>query len=243
MRVRDAKMVLASRLLKRYAIARYCAVPWFSANATRDANTKPVFRKPDGSEPLLFNITHQDGLVVLLGVGNPPPGLAVGVDIVSPSERRDHDHETITREGWSTYVDIHAEVFAPEEASALNALPFRRDTVKGRDELLRYFYSLWCMREAYVKMTGEALLAGWLRQLDMRDFAPPEVMAEQGRAQGAWMHGKKVAGVEVTLKDLSGRFMVCSAVREGKDGRTVEVGQYGELDVGEILAFAMAPDA
>ncbi|KAF7547713.1 hypothetical protein G7046_g8917 [Stylonectria norvegica] len=46
--VRDAKLALGSALLKRYAISRYCGVPWSSATSVRDERTKPVFRMPDG---------------------------------------------------------------------------------------------------------------------------------------------------------------------------------------------------
>src|SRR5262249_33336031 len=41
------------------------------------------------------------------------------------------------------------------------------------DVRLRAFYALWCLREAYVKMTGEALLAPWLAELEFRRFRAP----------------------------------------------------------------------
>ncbi|KAH8169923.1 4'-phosphopantetheinyl transferase superfamily protein [Sarocladium implicatum] len=234
-RVRDAKMALASRLIKRYAIARFCNVPWNEAVSTRDANTKPIFRKPDGSEPLFFNVTHQDGLVILFGVYQPPQGVAIGVDIVSPSERRDRDHEVLAKDGWLSFVDMHAEVFSPHEVKALKALTFDRNTAAGKDKLLRWFYAIWCLREAYVKMTGEALLAKWLRDLEIRNFSPP---GDDGSGnEEALMYGKQVEGVDIRLEDLWDGFMVGSVVRRGERGETLEVGEWTNLDVEEILAF------
>jgi 4'-phosphopantetheinyl transferase len=229
-------MALVSRLLKRYAISRFCAVPWNEATAFPDANTKPVFRKSDGTEPLLFNVTHQDGLVMLFGIYNPPPGLAIGVDIVSPSERRGRDHETLSKEGWESYVDIHADVFSPKEVTVLKALNFDRQTEQGKDRLLRWFYALWCLREAYIKMTGEALLASWLKDLEIRGFGPPEDIKDG--VEGAWMYGKQVEGVEIRLEDVLDGFMVSSVVRRGNSGETVTIGEWKALDVDEILAFA-----
>lgn len=231
-------MALASRLVKRYAISRFCAVPWADATAFPDANKKPIFRKNDGSEPFIFNVTHQDGLVILFGVNQPPQGLAIGVDVVSPSERRDRDHETITKEGWPEYVDIHAEVFSPKEVTVLKSLSFDRQTADGKDRLLRWFYALWCLREAYIKMTGEALLANWLRELEIRGFAPPE--EQQESAEEAWLHDKRVDGVDIRLEKPLDDFMVSSVVRRGTAGETVEVGSWTDLDIETLIAHGQS---
>ncbi|KAG9254224.1 uncharacterized protein F5Z01DRAFT_656319 [Emericellopsis atlantica] len=167
--VKDAKMALVSRLLKWYLISRYAPCAWDAATPTRNKNTKPVYIAPDGSEPVIFNVTHQAGLVVLIAAVRPKPGMSVGVDIVCPTERRDKDLGLISKDGWKEYVSMHEEVLSQPECTSLNRLPF-----KDLDHRLRYFYTLWCLREAYVKMTGEALLAPWLKRLEMRYFAPPE---------------------------------------------------------------------
>ncbi|AEO65630.1 uncharacterized protein THITE_2112781 [Thermothielavioides terrestris NRRL 8126] len=41
------------------------------------------------------------------------------------------------------------------------------------DAKLRAFYALWALREAYVKLTGDALMAPWLHELEFVDFRPP----------------------------------------------------------------------
>ena len=38
---------------------------------------------------------------------------------------------------------------------------------------LRRFYTFWALKEAYVKMTGEALLAPWLKQVEFRNVRSP----------------------------------------------------------------------
>ncbi|KAL6917650.1 hypothetical protein ACHAPO_000539 [Fusarium lateritium] len=231
--VRDAKLALASALLKRYVISRFCQVPWPEAKTTRDARTKPVFISPSGDEPLIFNISHQAGLAVLLAVHNPPEGLAVGVDVVCPSERRDRDLRNLADEGWPSFVDMHADVFGPEEVAALKHME-PGTPISERDRALRYFYALWCLREAYVKMTGDALLASWLKDLEMRDFAPPENVR---KVQEVWLKGKRVDGVDLKLMSFLGEYMISTAVRHGLNGETIELKDFQALDLEEVLEF------
>ncbi|KND89914.1 L-aminoadipate-semialdehyde dehydrogenase-phosphopantetheinyl transferase [Tolypocladium ophioglossoides CBS 100239] len=239
--VKDAKLALGSSLLKRLAISTYCGVGWDAARWTRDARTKPVFLLPDASEPLLFNVSHQAGLVVLLAVHGPPLGTAIGVDVVCPPERRSRDHAMIAADGWPQYVDIHADVFSPGEAARLKALPFIR-----LDRLLSYFYSLWCLREAYVKMTGDALLALWLRELDLRYFAPPGEVPPDDRGFEIWFREKRVDDVDMRLEWLLDEYMVCTAVRWGKAYEEPDEGiadmakPFTHLKMDQVLADAEA---
>jgi 4'-phosphopantetheinyl transferase len=269
--VRDAKLALGSSLLKKFAITRHCGVSWSSAVVTRDKRTKPVFVMPDGSQPLLFNVSHQDGLVVLFGVYNPPGSsssssssakgtsntaaeapkpedlaaaggiggcFAIGVDVVSPGERRSRDVEAIRQQGWPYFVEMHEAAFSPHEAARLKTLPFKDDPHR----LLAYFYALWCLREGYVKMTGEALLAEWLQELDLRECIPPQERKGQG-PQGdgrpaAWFRGQMVPGVDMRLMPLLDGYMVCTVVRRSAEGEGIEVRGFESLDIKEILAAA-----
>lgn len=164
---------------------------------------------------------------------NPPDGLAVGVDVVSPLERRDRDLQLLDNEGWASFVDIHADVFGAGEVTTLKCIdPVR--SVDGRDDALRRFYALWCLREAYVKMTGDALLASWLGDLEMRGFAPP---GETSVPQEVWFKGERVRGVDVRLSKLLEDYMVATAVREGKDGTSVETGDFESLDIQQVLKY------
>ncbi|KAK3363274.1 hypothetical protein B0T25DRAFT_526868 [Lasiosphaeria hispida] len=278
--VRDAKMAIASSLLKHFVIAKLVpSVPWHATTITRDARTKPIYLDPStGLSPVSFNVTHQAGIVALIGAAQPPAlPVELGIDIVSPAERRARDHSLIQSDGWPRFVDMHADVFAPQEASylkyqVLSAVPGLVPRGAAPDAVvdakLRAFYALWALREAYVKMTGEALLAEWLRDLEFRRFRPPaptpawEVPAREegvgvaeggeegmGPAYGAQVvrdteirfRGKRVEDVNLCLRAMGPDYMVCTAVRT-PGGTAVglgwRLGPYQVLSLEEVLAFA-----
>lgn len=249
--VRDAKMALASRLLKRYIITRFAGEPsgtpisWWDAVATPNKDTKPVFVLPDGTEPLLFNVSHQAGLVVLVGTLNAPAGVTVGVDIVCPTERRARDHDMVRRDGWRGFVDMHADVFSSADVRALERLPpsgggAAVNTPPVLDRKLRYFYTLWCLREAYVKMTGEALLAPWLKDLEMRRFAPPEDVDVEAPLE-IYMRGRRVENVDMELVNiLDKEYTIGTSVGRNAAGEGLTLGAYEFLDIEEVTAFGEA---
>jgi 4'-phosphopantetheinyl transferase len=284
--VRDAKMALASALLKRYCIARLSPSkpPWSSITLTRDSHTKPVWVDPaTGARPVSFNLSHQAGIVALVAVADYHPvpvssssegneerrgpgkeaAVEVGVDIVCTSERRPRDHAMVRSEGWPAFVDMHADVFAPGEVSylkhrVLSAVPglvtsSPPSTEQVTDAKLRAFYALWALREAYIKLTGEALLAEWLRDLEFRDFRPPrptpawEVPAKEdaGEVVGTpeiRFRGEKVEDVNICLRSMGPDFMIATAVRtpgNKDDGLGWRLsGPYEVLSLEEVLDFA-----
>lgn len=188
-------------------------------------------------------MSHQNGIVALIAIYGAHGGAAdVGVDVVCTSERRDRDLEMIASEGWPHFVDVHAEVLSDGEVSYLkHGILTRSSPVPDRpspdapptqvaDFQLRCFYALWCLREAYVKMTGEALLAPWLGDLEFRDFRPPGVARSTGaagllavgddpqegtvvRTHDIYFKGQKVQDASVCLRSLGPDYMVCAAVR------------------------------
>lgn len=282
-------MSLASALLKHYAVARLAGVPWRDTPITRDARTKPVYVDPaTGRQPVAFNVSHQAGVVALVAVAGyqppPPPRddvgfgerqekeeeeeqeeqqVQVGVDVVCTSERRERDQGMILREGWAAFVDMHADVFAPGEVAYLkhwvpSAVAVPEQVADGK---LRAFYALWALREAYVKLTGEALLAPWLRELEFRDFRAPrpterwEVPARDGeereedegddaqviRKTDIRFRGKRVEDVNMCLRSMGPDYMIATAVRtpgNKEDGLGWRLGPYEILSLEEILDFA-----
>ncbi|KAG5981038.1 hypothetical protein E4U55_003355 [Claviceps digitariae] len=242
-------MALASALLKRHAITSSCArVPWSAALFTRDQHTKPVFRLPDGTEPLVFNVSHQAGLVCLLAVRTPPRGVSVGVDVACPAERRARDHALVAEEGWTGFVEMHESVFSGRESARLKGLAGEEDM--DLDGRLGYFYALWCLREAYVKMTGEALLAEWLGELEMRDFAPPGEASEveggeekRRKKLEIWFKSARVEDVDVRMEWSLDEYMICTAVRGSQHGG-LDVGkEWTLLDIEEVLGAAERANA
>lgn len=260
--VRDAKMSLASHLLKHYAISKLLSLPWSATEITSNSKTKPIYMDPaTGTSPIDFNVSHQAGLVALVAAAGAT--VDVGCDVVCVNEREARDLKTVETEGWPAYVDIYAEVFAPGEAAylkhqILSAVPGGALApgagVRDRNVFkLRCFYTLWCLREAYVKMTGDALLAPWLKALEFRNFSPPLPQAEMGvgredggdtvRVRDVWFEGKEVEDANVCLRSLGSDYMTCTALRtpERKEaGLGVELAPYEVVELDEILEWAEA---
>jgi 4'-phosphopantetheinyl transferase len=133
----DAKMSLASALLKRLFISQTLNIKWEEVRLGRKGNEKhgkpcaidAVGRPISGID---FNVSHQNGLVALIGYNGQsnheytPSGMVygmispttkdevmVGVDIVCVNER--DDYKIINEEGVDGWVDIYEYVFSAEE--------------------------------------------------------------------------------------------------------------------------------
>lgn len=262
--VRDAKMSLVSHLLKHYAVSKLLSLPWLSTKITRNSKTKPVYVDPStGTSPIDFNVSHQAGLVALIAAAGYGPGeVDVGCDVVCVNEREGRDHRMIESEGWPSFVDMHADVFAPGEASylkyqILSAIPGALQpgaSVRDKNAFkLRCFYTLWGLREAYVKMTGDALLASWLKVLEFKNFKPPQPQPDLGsgredgqevvKVEDIWFEGKKVDDANVCVRSLGPNYMTCSALRTPKHkdiGLGAELGPYEVVEIDEILEWAEA---
>lgn len=119
-------MSLASALLKRAFICHAFRVSWSSITFARKGNPvhgKPCYILPNGTPARIdFNISHQAGLVALVGAR--APGVMVGVDITCVNER--NDYRTIDRDGFDGWVDIYDEVFS---AAELFDIKYRIDRV------------------------------------------------------------------------------------------------------------------
>ncbi|CRK44762.1 hypothetical protein BN1723_006288 [Verticillium longisporum] len=131
----------------------------------------------------------------------------------------------------------------------------------GSHLLKRHAIARFCgvpwSRAAYVKMTGEALLAPWLRDLEFRGFRAPAAASgkEGGRlnvdeAEGTavrqheiYLEGKKVEDANVCLKSVGPDYMVCAAVRTpGRkgEGLALRLGDFELVRLEELIAFAEA---
>lgn len=116
---------------------------------------------------------------------------------------------------------------------------------------LRRFYAMWCLREAYVKMTGEALLAPWLKDLEISEVQPPAAkqdiqnmnsfgVGEVKKDFPIFFHGSKVNDVKMELTAFGTNYMVGGSVRVPKGERfDVTFGNWIHLDIEkDVLSFA-----
>ncbi|CAI6341135.1 unnamed protein product [Periconia digitata] len=133
-RIADAKMSLASALLKRLFVAKTLGTPWKSIRFGRKRDPKhgkPCAELPDGTRlPVEFNISHQAGLVALVGCITKDSASSleepeVGVDIVCVNER--NDYRLVDEEGFDGWVDVYQEIFNEEESWDMkyNVDPFK----------------------------------------------------------------------------------------------------------------------
>ncbi|KAI5305665.1 hypothetical protein KEM56_003709 [Ascosphaera pollenicola] len=131
-----------------------------------------------------------NGLASPVG-GSMSPLPQVGIDITctnDPTRRRtgtnDNGHPKSEKE-LRYFIDMFAEVFSTREIDDMK----NRGTADGPTQSmlksplakftsmeyrLRLFYTYWALKEAYIKMTGEALLAPWLQNLEFVNVEVPE---------------------------------------------------------------------
>lgn len=120
------------------------------------------------------------------------------------------------------------------------------------DKKLRRFYACWCLREAYIKMTGEALLAPWLKDLEIMDVGSPAAshiagdgngleIGDVGRDFRIRFKSRPVTNVLLELTALGKNYMVGGAIRpkEKVEKLGLRMGEWEHLDLErDVLAFA-----
>ncbi|KAF2492923.1 hypothetical protein BU16DRAFT_529177 [Lophium mytilinum] len=260
--IADARMSLASALLKRLFVHLSLRIPWADVRYARKGDPKhgkPCAILADGSRaPLEFNISHQAGLVSLIGCKR--GDVELGTDIVCVNER--NDYRVIDEEGFEGWVDMYGEIFGEEESwemkytvdgfklldgTVVTAADIGRGDrccVRGKElravldsgeevgfssdlvveAKLRRFYTYWCYKEAFIKLSGEALLATWLRELEFRNVRSPapgtvarcSTHGTWGERVGdveVWMHRKRLGDVRMEIQAFEEEFMVAVAIQ------------------------------
>lgn len=230
----DRYMSLSSELLKFYFIHKTARIPWSEIKVSRTPkpHNRPYWAPPEGwwrkgFEGIEFNVSHQAGMIVLVGcrtpnrsrdarindqneisikspsVINPDPTLVIeaeseidedesedvriGVDVACTWEPP-RTQDLSTQEKLEEWVDIFGEMFSEVEqedmkyASAVNGF----DNMDETEWKARRFYTYWALKEAYIKMVGEGLLAPWLRQLEFKDVPVPLRSRVAGHNGEAW---------------------------------------------------------
>lgn len=255
-------MSLASGLLKRLYIFKTLGIEWSKIRYGRKGDPKhgkPCALLLDGTiAPIEFNISHQAGLVALVGWNTDE--VELGVDIVCVNER--NDYRLIDQEGFDGWVDVYQEIFSQEESWDMkyNVDPFklldgteitpedigRNDRCCARnqelnamretgeevtfssdlliDAKLRRFYTMWCYKEAYIKLKGEGLLAKWIKEVEFRNVRAPTVgtparCSTHGSWGGrvadveVWDHGKRLEDVKMEIQSFEENYMISVAAK------------------------------
>ena len=221
--IRDAKLSLASQLLKRCAVFRICSVPWPEIVISKDEHHKPCYVPVNESDAQIqFNVSHHGSLVALAGCAN--KDIQIGVDVVQVDAQK--DIVKVRQEGWPSWVRTYEAVFSSREVEDIvswepSELLSQDDIIKAK---LRHFYAHWCLKEAYVKMTGEALMAPWLQDMEFRNVQVPRAANElSSRKQDddwgeictnveIWHHGRKLTHVKMELQAFRDDYMIGTAI-------------------------------
>jgi 4'-phosphopantetheinyl transferase len=105
LRPADRLMSLASALLKYTFIHRTALIPWSEVeiSKTPKPHNRPYWQAPSGPSwrgkgGLEFNVTHQNGMVAILGCATPTdqsqhPALLLSPSSSSPSSQRQHQRQ------------------------------------------------------------------------------------------------------------------------------------------------------
>jgi 4'-phosphopantetheinyl transferase len=112
-------MSLASALLKRLFVHTTLGYPWHAIRFGRKRDPKhgkPCALLPApllGPAPVEFNVSHQAGLVALVGCATAHLDAELGVDIVCVNER--NDTRAIDTDGLDAWIDVFESMFSPAE--------------------------------------------------------------------------------------------------------------------------------
>lgn len=183
-----------------------------------------------------------------------PPQVGIDITCTDERSRRGKDSIPSTEADLHSFLDIYAEVFSPREIELMKSNPnqqpqygsqygsqsLTRTKMMSLEETIEYrlrrFYAYWALKEAYIKMTGEALLAPWLKELQFFNVVPPEsAIDDEGRPQ--WgsptrdvvvkLYGEVVSDVRIELVAFGKEYLVATATRGG-DGQS-GVGTWGDF--------------
>ncbi|KAA8625006.1 Sfp Phosphopantetheinyl transferase [Pyrenophora tritici-repentis] len=243
--IADARMSLGSALLKRLFVNKALGIPWKDIRFGRKRDPKhgkpiALLAPPQhGPAPLEFNISHQAGLVALVGCKTDELDAEVGVDIVCVNER--NDYRVVDEEGFDSWVDVYSEIFSQEESFDLkynvDPFPLLDGTIVTQDMLGRH--DRCCTRNQHLTIT---LPNGEKRSVDS-DLL---IDAKLRRFYTYWCY--KEAYIKLDGEALLAQWIPClefkhvRAPRPGTPARCSTHGSWGERISDAEVWFSMKAD-
>lgn len=305
-RAPDRLMSFASALLKYIFIHRTARIPWNEVKICRTPHPhrRPYWATPPdwpGSGGLEFNVTHQAGIVALLGckspsahetqdpvpvITDPAAGgvttvdspvysnqhVRLGVDIACTNEDKRTPTDLTDEVKLGQWIDVFSEMFSDEQRAHMKNDPVIAPADEGSStntrlhtnteiiqQKLRRFYAYWALKEAYIKLVGEGLLANWLRQLEFFNVSVPLPLPasnlvktsmnsedlkwtprpEVERRMTVSLNGESIKEVQMSLEAYEEAFLLATAMRGihevPAEGDTSTTGQWLKLDIGKDI--------
>jgi hypothetical protein len=103
------------------------------------------------------------------------------------------------------------------------------------DAKLRQFYTFFCLKEAYIKLVGEGLLAPWIRECEFRNVHPPTAgTVARCSTIGSW--GGKTTGGRSAIKTAQAKQAKTSVA---EDDEEIEIWLDGE-EVHDVITEVQA---
>lgn len=198
----DREIFLVAHALNRVHLARALGCEPAALSFQVSERGRPELAGPEAArEPRLrFNLSHTHGLVA--------SALALEHDVGIDVERLDRNVELLA---------VGSRVFSARELEALHALPSEAQRAR--------FFSLWTLKEAYVKAIGKGL--SWPLQAisfspELPDPVPVHFGADAGDQPEAWCFRRCASGSQHVL---------AVALRAG----TAAAISFEELDPSELI--------
>ncbi|KAN0082283.1 hypothetical protein V8E54_003581 [Elaphomyces granulatus] len=176
-----------------------------------------------------------------------PPQVGIDISCADEPSRRSRSSFPTTPQALASFVDVFSEVFSHREVNTMKTIPhWSPDSTTGPTSLegaiksqVRLFYAYWALKEAYIKMTGEALLAPWLRELEFTNVTVPEILPPASKPPGlnednqsgqttsittpswsepytgvqTWLYGKKMEDLRIEIVAFETDYFVATAAR------------------------------
>jgi hypothetical protein len=137
--------------------------------------------------------------------------------------------ETLGRLDRTIICDQTVEVELPDGRTE----EFNSDLII--DAKLRQFYTFFCLKEAYIKLVGEGLMAPWIKECEFRNVHPPIAgTVARCSTMGSW--GGKTTGGRAAIQSVKAKQSKVPIIPEEEE---IEIWLHGE-EVHDVITEVQA---